>query len=250
MTRKPNGWTQAVGKGLLELLLIVAGVLIALLVDEWRGQQQERERVVALLGAVQSNLSADSLYIASQLKRIGEINTALREMSELNPEDLPPNPKLDSLLLASNRYIPDLWTTTAFSGIEQTGDLRLIDDPQLLGALNRYYKERIPRAVEQNSIDHDLNFEFAIKEGFGIYGIERPRGTVAEVLDAENVLAAFGVSREGLTRWLRDRPGYFVAREAGVALVYRTLLNVDDSRAELSEQISRYLAAQGSSRQP
>lgn len=89
-----------------------------------------------------------------------------------------------------------------------------------------------------------------MKEGFVIYGIERPRRVVAEVLDSENVLTAFGVSREGFTRWLRDRRGYLAAREAFLALVYRTLLNVVGARAHLSEQISGYLGVDGSSQGP
>lgn len=235
------GRGRSVAKALAELVLIVAGVLIALLVDEWRDEQADRDREVMLLEAVQSNLVADSLFIAKYAASVPVMNAGLRRMWELDPDDLPPDATLDSLLLATSRYITDLWTTTAFTGIEQTGDLRLIRNPALVGALTHYYKDLIPRAVGQNALDRSLNVEFGVNQGWGVYGIERPRGDVADVLESESPLEAFGVSRPEFRRWLRDRRGYLAAREASLALVRQSLLNVEEARGELSRQITEYL---------
>jgi hypothetical protein len=122
-----------------ELIVIVAGVLVALAIDEWRENQGnksvEREYVHQLVSdlrsteklvvsALEYNASADAA--ASRLLAVFETGEAVE------PEEIR---KLLEGLFNFDNPVPVLGTADA---LVATGDLRLIRDPEIRSEITRY----------------------------------------------------------------------------------------------------------------
>ena len=125
-----------------EFVVIVAGVLAALAVDQWRDYRSDRETEAEYLGRLRIDLNADIKYY-SDLERIFETKARIikdirdNEVAVLlsrQPEDL-----MQDLVYSGYTSLPPNRSAT-FDELVSTGNLALVQDLTLLDALSQYYK--------------------------------------------------------------------------------------------------------------
>ena len=225
----------------------MAGVLIALFVDGWRQEQADLRREAEALRAIQFDLASDSVFLAREVDRLPGVIRALRSLYDMDPDALPPSPEVAELLSATATYAWGDGTTTAFTTLGQTGEIRLIRDPVLLRQISRYYNETLSALRRQNALDSELNLEFNIFDSRVRYDIVGHRGPVEDklVLDPGESRAAISqqiLRPENFARWLRERRGYLFSREQLMTLVWLRIRETEEARAALNQAISDYLA--------
>lgn len=138
--RKPGfTWSRAI----IELLIVAAGVLLALALDQWRESRQERAEEALLLGAVRTEFQ-------SILKDLSEERIFRRAMMDnanrifgLAEAATPPEPKdfdvmLGQLLWWSNAD----FTIGATNSILVGGKLRLVENEEI-----RYFLASLPELI-------------------------------------------------------------------------------------------------------
>jgi len=129
-----------------EILVIVIGVLIALALDGYWTDRQERSLEAEYLSRIRSDVNADIDYLEQgAVSRLGTKLQALNAIApivrgqEPVPDDIETflrNVALGGVFGASSSY----WVTdTTFEDLKSTGNLRLIRDPELRWKISRYY---------------------------------------------------------------------------------------------------------------
>lgn len=132
-----------------ETLVIVVGVLIALALDDFWTNRQERALEADYLSRIESDINADIAYIKDLFRDSLEIKLQALETiapvvrgREPVPDDVESflrNVALGGLIGASSTQ----WITdTTFEDLKSTGNLRLIRDPALRWKISRYYHEQ------------------------------------------------------------------------------------------------------------
>lgn len=223
-----------------ELVLIVSGVLIALLVDDWRDRAGDRAREVTLLQAVQSDLAADSAEIADQIEWAKDGARAVRALRTLRPQELPPADSLNRLVFSTMRFASGRWHTTGFQALEQSGDLRVVGDPTLVGGLSTYYKRVIVRADNQISIGREVHDEYLF-EIWRDYSVAQPGVDVETMLRAQNSVETLVADPAAVRRWLAAGSGAASLHEVSLARLANVFELVEADRRTLSNQLWEYL---------
>jgi len=151
LTGEPvNGRTKSLGKRIAwlfwETLIIVVGVLIALGLNDYWTDRQERHLEVAYLKRFQADLESDrewlSFYLEQQIPRkfaaLGAIAPIVRGQEPV-PADLETfllNVSLGALGGVSPSFFV---TSTTKDDLTATGNFRLIQDVALRGRISQYY---------------------------------------------------------------------------------------------------------------
>lgn len=217
-----------------ELAIIVAGVLIALVVDGWWEERQEEERALAALRAVQLDLAADSVYITRHFAIYPRQIEMVRELIEI---DLRPALNRDSLmtiLQEINKVTPDRWNTAGYQALLGSGDLRLIDDPDLARALTQYYSHQLPNARNAASSDARL--------------ADRVIADFSTLFDPYSVTAAdliaggsYELRAEAAFAWIREHQALLLDRENSLVSLLNEFRDTDESRVAASAEIERVM---------
>jgi hypothetical protein len=148
-------WAYGVG----ELLIVVAGVMIALSAENWLTESQERIDEIELLEAIKDDIRETTVRSDQNLARV---NIRLESLRLLN-EGGAAVAGLDDESLA-DVLEPALWENgtlsvqmSAYDEIKSSGRLRLIDDPQLRRALSELdrHLQRL-RARELEAFEHQI----------------------------------------------------------------------------------------------
>jgi hypothetical protein len=174
---RPDGrasfWVRAGG----EFLVIVVGVLVAFQVEEWRENQELREREQVQLEALRAdfreNLTRLESVVADQRYLVGVQGEVIRIINGDSPR-----PDTDSLSYLVNRtlefYRPEV-VTGAYEALVGSGDLRLIRNTELRGALAAVMGELGFRA-EDESISEILRAELfrTMAESTSFFALMRP----------------------------------------------------------------------------
>ena len=143
-----------------EFLVIVAGVLAALAVDQWKDALDARRLESVYIQRLRADLEADTAsfaefertFIASKVAvlrnllsddavvRLGERSDLLADLSYSSFKALPPN------------------RPATFEELESTGALNLLRDPELRGAISAYYSgfEHISRVLAEPDGDYQV----------------------------------------------------------------------------------------------
>lgn len=127
---------------LIELFLVIAGVLIALQVNNWNEARQDRERGSVYLSRIESDLAKDIRGLAARIeywKQVG--GQGERALAALEPErssGFDPGSALVAFMHASqaNSYTA---TNTTHEELKSAGELTLIRDASLRADLSDYY---------------------------------------------------------------------------------------------------------------
>lgn len=139
----------------IELVLVVVGILIALAIDGWSDEREQRrsERVYLEL------LARDLGQIASQLQQQIEFETNMANTSvaayELIDNDDPArySARLGKMLVAASARRTLFLDSAAYTDLISTGNLGLIQDRELRDRITRYFAdaERRELIVEKNN---------------------------------------------------------------------------------------------------
>ncbi len=127
---------------LIELVLVIAGVLIALQVNNWNEARQDRERGLVYLSRIESDLAKDIGGLAARIdywKQVGgHGERALASIDAERSSGFDPGAALVAFMHASqaNSYTA---TDTTHAELKSAGELTLIRDAALRADLSDYY---------------------------------------------------------------------------------------------------------------
>jgi len=62
----------ALGYFIVEVLVIVVGLTVSFMIDEWRQEQKQREQEIHILYSIAEDLKADSKFASRRIERVGE----------------------------------------------------------------------------------------------------------------------------------------------------------------------------------
>lgn len=123
--------------------MVVVGILLALQVDQWRTERQERADEAIILQSLLSDLNLEYEALANARERADvQRNASVAWTAHL----LATQPRSESVLRESyrNAIFTLGWRpiTGAYRSLVGSGELRLISNPELRDALVSYYEER------------------------------------------------------------------------------------------------------------
>lgn len=126
-----------------EFLAILAGVTVALVADDWRARQGDRETEVAALEEILRDLEEDSVELASMRRRMRWQNDAALWAQANFGRDVPADSAISQLrrLMMYSLYQP---IRSGYVGLRDTGGLRLVLDRDLRSQLVVYYEKGQP----------------------------------------------------------------------------------------------------------
>ena len=143
-----------------ETLVIVLGVLIALGLDDYRTDQYERRLAIDYVQRIQNDLSRDLDYIERiwvqrlKIKResLEIIAPVIRGRSPV-PADIEGFLKHVARGGIAGTSAATWYTDTTFQDMRATGNLRLIQDPEIRAKISRYYE-----AVQSEALSVEARF--------------------------------------------------------------------------------------------
>ena len=125
-----------------ELILIVAGVLLALSADRWIIGLDEAQRRAAYLQGLAEDLRADSVVLEEAVRGAEERLSLARQLLSVRQGDsLVVDDPADFVGRVERLgwFLPLQFSRPTWSDLQATGGLRLIDDVSLRRALAEYY---------------------------------------------------------------------------------------------------------------
>lgn len=128
------------GSLLREFIVIFAGVLIALVADDWRTSREEQRRSVQSLRVVTEDLRSDS----GQLVGLGQLasghNAAARWLFENWDVPQPPPDSIEWALMTLSGAQAPTFSRAGWDGLRNSNRLHLISSDSLRNALSAYYE--------------------------------------------------------------------------------------------------------------
>ncbi|MGB0861636.1 MAG: hypothetical protein ACPGXZ_01910 [Saprospiraceae bacterium] len=138
----------------IELIILVFGITVSFLLNEWRENIQHRRIEQQTLLTIQENLAADTLMLSQQDlvfdMFIGRLEKLLDEDKSSYADSL------DFYLDASISYGAFFETTIGYNEMTQTGNSQHIRDRKLLQSIIRYYTKSLVFLKEWTKIDEQF----------------------------------------------------------------------------------------------
>ena len=193
---------KVLGRGLLEVAVILVGVLLALAADRWMTGLDDRAQETALLEQLVENLKADSAQIASG------IEVALQRRQLAAQVVAGGGHRTDSDLIEYLNsverlawWLPLEYARETWDDLLATGRLTLIRDPGVRRAMSTYYNRiewlgQMERDWDRQLQDHDKVARPLLNPlvrmtvlGNLPEGIDAPPVTVQDLLEMEGAVA-------------------------------------------------------------
>ena len=147
-------WRHAVG----ELLLIVAGILIALAISDWNDRRTARENELALLAEVRTALAADLESLESRLVRLRQAVSQIEKLAELLEDKPPYDPSMDAMFGALyGVHITNL-NTAAYETLKSVG-LQTVTNRELRLGIAKIYDDYYEGMQTEHRVDESVNFD-------------------------------------------------------------------------------------------
>ena len=132
--------------------MIVAGIMVSFLLNEWRQQQKDERTEQRLLASLLVDLRADSVAIAKELLDMDQTISAGTSLA--NTDGLPAaTDSLAILISESAAYVTFTPNDLTYQELRTTGSAALIQDTELLRAIIDLYDHQWPLMAEYQSID-------------------------------------------------------------------------------------------------
>lgn len=161
---------------LFELVVIVSGITVSFLLNEWRLDRDGRESLRRDLMALEISLATDRTELLELIERRQEVEPSMRLLMERARVDGAGDEDLESLFAemldgAAFCFYPD---SGAWRALVASGNLRLIRDVALQSALFDFYDHAVPRIADNNRLADEvlvtgllawLAGEFPVREG-------------------------------------------------------------------------------------
>ncbi len=113
-----------------EILLVVIGIIIALMLDDWHDRRELEKEKVQFIDALINDYKLDSIILVQYIERNTRIESNLRE---INNRAYQPLANLDTIIsLAKHEYTPSYdyisnYNIATYKTIESTGKIELFD---------------------------------------------------------------------------------------------------------------------------
>ena len=131
-------WRRASG----EIAIIIAGVLIALWVEEWREARADRALEREYIARLEEDLIQDSIGLADLTAHVARTNRAarmLRALVEDPAEGSPGNAVIVAALEEARSIQNNPWTDGTYTELLATGNMAVLRSGELKSKLNVYY---------------------------------------------------------------------------------------------------------------
>ena len=135
-----------------ELLLIVAGILIALAVSDWNDRKHQREEELLLLGEIQSALTVDLAALELNLQLWTETANQIKALIEVLKSMPSYESSFDQLFGAPYGLRPANLNTAAYESLKSTG-LQAISNPKLRLSIAKVFDQHYESLTHMNDID-------------------------------------------------------------------------------------------------
>ncbi|MGW8316521.1 MAG: hypothetical protein ACWGNV_13035 [Bacteroidales bacterium] len=124
-----NKFIRYIAYALGEIVLVVIGIIIAFMLDDWHVRRILEKEKQQYLEAMINDYTLDSLALADYIERGNNIE---RQLETLNERAYQPDANLDTLIAIAHDYIPrynyiNTYNTTTLKTIESTGKFELFD---------------------------------------------------------------------------------------------------------------------------
>jgi hypothetical protein len=145
-----------------ELLLIVAGILIALAISDWHNQNIQREQELAVLGEIRTALTVDLEVLERSLRDWSETAEKIRALIEILETEPPYDPSFAALFGAPYGIRRVELNTAAYDSLKSAG-LQTVLNPELRLSIARVFDQHYESLEFVNEVDTNV-----------ILGIMRP----------------------------------------------------------------------------
>ena len=158
---REHDWMAAV----IELVIVIAGILIALQVSNWNQERSDRARGQVYLRRIHADLQSDLANMASARKFWGQV-AAYQTAALANREhgQLVDGSQWKTLLAyyQARQIRPFELEDTSFAEMRDAGDLGLIPDEKLRVGLARYYRLG-GNGIEAKILAHDPVYRVQVR---------------------------------------------------------------------------------------
>lgn len=141
-----------------ELLLIVAGILIALAVSDWHDRNRQREQELLFLHELQSALTSDLAALETNAKLWKETATKIDSLIEILETRPPYDPSFNALFGAAYGLRPANLNTAAFESLESAG-LQSISDARLRLSIAKVFDQHYESLDLIDQIDINVTMD-------------------------------------------------------------------------------------------
>lgn len=134
------------GRSLVELVVIIAGVMIALAADRWIAGIDERAEARSYVTRLAENLRADSAELETWVQHATDrrqiaLDMLLYAETGAFPSGIAPDSLLRMLVYTSAPSATGAYATETWQDMVATGNVGLLDDVELRDSLSVYYNE-------------------------------------------------------------------------------------------------------------
>lgn len=139
-----------------EILLVVIGIIIALMLDDWHDRRVLEIEKKQYIRALINDYTLDSLMLADYIDRYIEIE---HQLNDLNIRAYQPGANLDTIIsIAQNDYIPEsdfisFYNTTTLKTIESTGKIELFDTNLRVEILKQFQYQNLIIESQKNDAE-------------------------------------------------------------------------------------------------
>jgi hypothetical protein len=143
---------KSVRHAIAELLLIVAGILIALAISDWHERNLQREQELSLLGEVQTALTVDLAALEINLQHWSETEDQIKALLEILKNEPAYEPSYDQLFGAPYGMRPANLNTAAYESLKSAG-LQTITNPRLRLSIAKVFDQHYESLVGIDDVE-------------------------------------------------------------------------------------------------
>jgi hypothetical protein len=140
-------WSRNARWFLAEFMVVLTGVLVALALNAWWGERQNRAFELTMLREIHSALEADVSLLHDLSRRLEVSENASERVLRLVMRADPPRDSLTQALWESQTWIVLSFNRGPYDALKSTGIDKVSND-RLRSALIRVYDHRLPRAAD------------------------------------------------------------------------------------------------------
>jgi len=214
MNSRPSA-ARTIGKYLSELLVIILGITLSFVFDEWRQGRQDRRSEREILHNLRTNLAEDTLLIRNCLLANAQMMRGIDSL--LRIRNLAATDSTPYYVDLACSYVPWMPSTSAFAEAKQTGTVGLLRDDTLRGSLFGFYDKVYGGVVEWQTIDRKqvldvvipaVNQAVPLSTDSSVRPLHAARGQMLKEARIQNNLRTGRVYKEALQSALRMALAY------------------------------------------
>ena len=139
-----------------ELVVIISGITVSFLLNEWRQDRDGRESLRKDLQALELSLKSDRTELQGLIEQREKVEPSMRILLDIQNPETTNSAELQTTFDqmidgAGFCFYPD---SGAWKALVASGNLRWIKDTDLQGALFQFYDHAVPRITDNLSLIH------------------------------------------------------------------------------------------------